>query len=80
VVTLVLRLSVREVGWIVVLGKNLMLQLNPMNAENFQIGGPKEQMPIELVHALGVIKKASAIVNHELGKLSKDKTDLVVKV
>jgi len=43
---------------------------------NFKIGG--ERFPHELVHALALIKKASAIVNAELGLLSIDKRDLIV--
>ncbi len=46
--------------------------------ENFQIG--KEKMPIELVHALGVVKKAAALVNCELKLLSKEKKELILKV
>src|SRR5689334_3983126 len=39
--------------------------------ENFRIGG--ERMPRELVLALATIKKASALVNRELGLLPDDK-------
>lgn len=46
--------------------------------ENFQIG--KEKMPIELVHALGLVKKAAALVNFEMRLLGKEKKDLIVKV
>lgn len=45
--------------------------------ENFLIGG--EKMPIEVIHALAVIKKAAAIVNSELGLLPKEKRDLIVR-
>jgi fumarate hydratase class II len=45
--------------------------------QNFPIG--TEKMPIELVHALGIVKKASALVNHQLGLLSSKKKDLIVK-
>jgi fumarate hydratase, class II len=45
--------------------------------QNFPIG--TEKMPIELIHALGIVKKASALVNHELGLLSNQKKDLIVK-
>uniref|UniRef100_A0A914VLS2 fumarate hydratase n=1 Tax=Plectus sambesii TaxID=2011161 RepID=A0A914VLS2_9BILA len=34
---------------------------------NFKIGGPEERMPLPLVHAFGVLKKASALVNQEYG-------------
>ncbi len=46
--------------------------------ENFPIG--KEKMPIELIHALGLVKKAAACVNHDLKLLTKEKQDLIIKV
>ncbi len=45
--------------------------------QNFPIG--TEKMPIELIRALGVVKKATALVNHQLGLLSQKKKDLIVK-
>lgn len=44
---------------------------------NFKIGG--EKMPPELIRAFGILKKAAAIVNKELGILSPEKADLIVK-
>ena len=44
--------------------------------ENFPIG--KEKMPLELIYALALVKRAAAITNHELGLLSKEKCDLIV--
>ena len=35
-------------------------------------------MPRPLVHALGLVKKAAAVVNCDLGKLTRDKRDLIV--
>src|SRR5271156_2373433 len=35
--------------------------------ENFKIGG--ERMPLPVVHALGVVKRASALANVALGEL-----------
>lgn len=43
--------------------------------ENFPIGD--EKMPIEVIYAQALIKKASAIVNCELGLLSEKKRDLI---
>src|SRR5262245_10496996 len=43
--------------------------------QNFRIGG--ERMPRELVHALAAIKKASALVNRDLGLLPDDKARLI---
>ncbi len=36
-------------------------------------------MPREVIRALGILKKAAAIVNYDLGKLPKDKLDLIVQ-
>src|SRR2546423_1318418 len=46
---------------------------------HFSIGGPAERMPIEVVRAFGVLKKAAALVNAELGKLAQDKAELIVR-
>ncbi|EEB09623.2 fumarate hydratase, partial [Schizosaccharomyces japonicus yFS275] len=35
--------------------------------ENFRIGGPRERLPLPLVHAFGVLKRAAALVNLEYG-------------
>ncbi|MEI7998407.1 MAG: class II fumarate hydratase, partial [Candidatus Omnitrophota bacterium] len=45
--------------------------------ENFKIGGDK--FPKEFIRALGILKKAAAITNKELGILSSDKADLIVR-
>jgi fumarate hydratase class II len=44
---------------------------------HFNIGG--DVMPRELIRALGVLKKAAALVNEELGKLPADKARLIVQ-
>lgn len=44
---------------------------------HFNIG--KDLMPIEVVHAFGILKHAAALTNCELGKLSKEKCDLIVQ-
>ncbi len=44
---------------------------------HFNIGF--DVMPREIIRALGILKKAAAIVNFDLGKLSKDKLDLIIQ-
>ncbi len=44
---------------------------------NFKIGG--ERFPREIIRALGILKKAAAITNNELGMLSNEKKDLIVQ-
>jgi len=44
---------------------------------NFKIGG--EKFPREIIRAFGVLKKAAALTNKELGNLSAEKAELIVK-
>ena len=46
---------------------------------NFKIG-PKSSMPIEVIHAFAVLKKAAAHANFDLGVLSKQKMNLISQV
>ncbi len=46
--------------------------------DNFKIGG--ETMPIEIVRAFGILKKAAALTNAELGVLPKEKAKLISQV
>src|SRR5215467_3417146 len=45
---------------------------------HFAIG--KDTMPPELIRAFGVLKKAAALVNQDLGKLPPDKAKLIAQV
>ena len=44
---------------------------------NFKIGG--DRFPREMIRALGILKKAAALANRELGTLSEEKADLIVR-
>ena len=44
---------------------------------HFHIG--HDHMPLELIHAFGMLKKAAALTNQSIGKLPADKVDLIVK-
>src|SRR3972149_11770119 len=44
---------------------------------NFKIGG--ERFPREMIRALGILKKAAALTNKELGILPAEKAALIVK-
>jgi len=44
---------------------------------HFNIG--RDTMPPELIRAFGILKKACALVNQDLGKLSPEKTTLIVQ-
>jgi fumarate hydratase class II len=45
--------------------------------QNFKISG--EKFPREFIKAYGLVKKAAALVNAELGEISKEKGDLISK-
>ena len=45
--------------------------------QNFPIGEPSERMPRQVVRALGVVKKAAAAVNKELGVLDPKLADAI---
>jgi fumarate hydratase class II len=47
--------------------------------EHFSIGTENDRMPRELIHAFGILKKAAALTNGELGLMKKDVVDLIVK-
>lgn len=45
--------------------------------EHFAIG--RDVMPKELIHAFGILKKAAAMTNHDLGLMKKDIKDLIAQ-
>ena len=45
--------------------------------QNFRIGG--DRFPREMIRALGILKKAAARVNTELGALPRDTADLIIR-
>jgi fumarate hydratase, class II len=47
---------------------------------NFKIGGEKNRMPIEIIKAFAILKKAAALTNAELGVLEQDKADIIATV
>jgi len=48
------------------------------STQNFKIGG--QRIPIEVIRAFAVLKKAAAITNYSLKVLPKDKVDLISRV
>jgi fumarate hydratase class II len=44
---------------------------------NFKIGG--DRFPREMIRAMGILKKGAALTNKELGTLTADKADLIVR-
>lgn len=50
------------------------------SVNNFKIGGPRHQMPLEIVHAFAILKKSAALTNSDLGVLDQEKASLIAKV
>lgn len=48
--------------------------------ENFKIGDASTRMPIEIIHAFAILKKAAAQTNLELGILDKEKAGSIAEV
>ncbi|MGB3619284.1 MAG: class II fumarate hydratase [Catalinimonas sp.] len=48
--------------------------------ENFKIGGPAMQMPLEIVRAFAYLKKAAALTNQALGVLPAEKAEAIAAV
>ncbi|MDX9906969.1 MAG: lyase family protein, partial [Bacteroidales bacterium] len=46
---------------------------------NFKIGDPGS-MPVPIIRAFGILKKAAALTNFELGVLPKEKCDIICQV
>ena len=48
--------------------------------DNFKIGGLSTHMPIEIIYAFAILKKAAAQTNLELGVLPKEKAEIIQTV
>ena len=48
--------------------------------DNFKIAQHTNKMPIEIIYAFAILKKAAAITNYKAGILAKKKSDLIGKV
>lgn len=48
------------------------------SSENFNIG--TEKIPLQVIRAFGIVKKAAALTNYELNLLEEDKKELIVEV
>ncbi|HMO40925.1 MAG TPA: class II fumarate hydratase [Saprospiraceae bacterium] len=67
-----------SIGYIDVPADKYWAAQTQRSIENFKIGG--QQMPIEIIRAFAILKKAAARTNEALGKLPKEKADLIAQV
>ncbi len=67
-----------SIGYVKVPADKYWAAQTQRSKENFLIGG--QTMPMEVIHAYAILKKAAAQTNAELGALSKSKSSLIGKV
>ena len=67
-----------SIGYIDVPADKYWAAQTQRSSENFKIGG--EKMPIEVVRAFAILKKAAAFTNRDAGVLAEEKAELIGKV
>lgn len=72
------RIEKDTIGEICVPADKLWGAQTQRSVQNFAIG--TEQMPTEVITALTTIKKAAALVNHQIGKLDRARKDGIIAV
>ena len=73
------RIEKDTIGEVKVLKHVLWGPQTQRSINNFKIGKPSS-MPIEIIHAFAILKKAAAFANFDLGVLTKTKKELISKV
>ena len=69
------RIETDSMGEIEVPAEQLWGAQTQRSLHHFSIGD--DLMPLEVIWAFGILKKAAAMTNHELGRLDKDKMELI---
>lgn len=72
------RIETDSIGEIEVKGDRYWGAQTQRSLHHFSIG--EDLMPIEVIRAFAILKKASALTNEKLDKLASDKTKLIVQV
>lgn len=71
------REEVDSLGSVYVPAKSYYKATTKRAYDNFKVG--KDLMPIEIIKAIALIKKCSAIANNKIGALSKEKMEAIIK-
>lgn len=67
-----------SIGYIDVPADKYWAAQTQRSMENFKIGG--HQMPVEIIRAFAILKKAAALTNRDLAKLPEEKCQLIAAV
>ena len=61
------RIEADSMGELEIPGDKMYGAQTKRSTMNFDIGGPSERMPLPVVHAFAILKRAAAITNKEFG-------------
>ena len=67
-----------SIGYIDVPADKYWAAQTQRSSQNFKIGG--QQMPIEVIRAFAILKKAAAFTNQDAGVLAAEKAQLIAQV
>ena len=67
-----------SIGWVDVPAEKYWAAQTQRSSQNFKIGG--QQMPVEVIRAFAILKKAAAITNRDVGILEAEKAGLIARV
>jgi fumarate hydratase class II len=74
------RIEKDSLGEVQVPAKQYWAAQTQRSLQNFKIGGAADKMPLEIIRAFAILKKAAAFTNQDLGVLAADKATLIAEV
>ena len=79
-ITMEFRREKDSLGEVQVPAKQYWAAQTQRSLQNFKIGGAADKMPLEIIRAFAILKKAAAFTNQDLGVLAADKATLIAEV
>ncbi len=79
-ITMEFRIEKDSLGEVQVPAKQYWAAQTQRSLQNFKIGGAADKMPLEIIRAFAILKKAAAYTNQDLGVLGADKASLIAEV
>ena len=79
-ITMEFRIEKDSLGEVQVPANQYWAAQTQRSLQNFKIGGAADKMPLEIIRAFAILKKAAAFTNQDLGVLAADKATLIAEV
>lgn len=79
-ITMEFRIEKDSLGEVQVPANQYWAAQTQRSLQNFKIGGAADKMPLEIIRAFAILKKAAAYTNQDLGVLAADKATLIAEV